>query len=296
MSTLSSVATPTPTTATRTVAITREESRLDVLETARRLMGSTSLTASVPWSITAPVPGEQYSGEDHNVNQTGVGERTRVTSSSTMSREVHSTAPVGMATPMAQDLIWPGHPDIQGTNLFPSGDDPSTLATGGLDLEERWKTVRTPPKRDPRHNTFGQGGFMSPMQRVAEATCRIPEVQDTDVREGPLDHLEENERTQRSEERDVDLEHRQMTRGMLQVSMELQVREREDNIQEPDIMTEQVPLLNGGPPARREVLRSTPITRITMAITTSTTQTPPMESLSLSSTPPVSSTGMGELP
>ena len=44
-----------------------------------------------------------------------------------------------MATPIAQDLIWPGHPDVQGTNLFPRGDDPSTLAAGGLDPKERWK-------------------------------------------------------------------------------------------------------------------------------------------------------------
>ena len=40
---------------------------------------------------------------------------------------------------MAQNLIWPGHPDVQGTNLFPRGDDPSTLAAGGLNPEERWK-------------------------------------------------------------------------------------------------------------------------------------------------------------
>ena len=48
LSTLSSIARPTPTTATRTVAITREESQLDALETARRLMGSTSIATSVP--------------------------------------------------------------------------------------------------------------------------------------------------------------------------------------------------------------------------------------------------------
>ena len=29
------------------------------------------------------------------------------------------TNPIGMATPIVLDLVWPGHPDIQGTNLFP---------------------------------------------------------------------------------------------------------------------------------------------------------------------------------
>ena len=60
LSTLSSVVRPTPTTATRTVAITREVSRLDTLETATRLMGSTSLTPSVPRSITMPVIQEHF--------------------------------------------------------------------------------------------------------------------------------------------------------------------------------------------------------------------------------------------
>ena len=44
-----------------------------------------------------------------------------------------------MTAPISQDLIWPGHPDIQGTSLFPQDDDPSTVAAGGLDPEERWK-------------------------------------------------------------------------------------------------------------------------------------------------------------
>ena len=49
------------------------------------------------------------------------------------------TTPIGMATPIAPDLVWPGHPDIQGTNLFPRDDDPTTISAGGLDPDERWK-------------------------------------------------------------------------------------------------------------------------------------------------------------
>ena len=45
LSTLSSVVRPTPTTATRTVVITRKESRQDAIETARQLIGSASPTA-----------------------------------------------------------------------------------------------------------------------------------------------------------------------------------------------------------------------------------------------------------
>ena len=54
LSTLSSVVRPMPTTTTRTVAITREESRQDVLETARQLIGSMSSTAfmHVPTTIS----------------------------------------------------------------------------------------------------------------------------------------------------------------------------------------------------------------------------------------------------
>ena len=44
LSTLSSVVRPTPKTATRTVVITREESRQDAIETARQLIGSESPT------------------------------------------------------------------------------------------------------------------------------------------------------------------------------------------------------------------------------------------------------------
>ena len=49
------------------------------------------------------------------------------------------TTPIEMATPIAPDLIWPGHPDIQGTSLFPRDDDLTTVSAGGLDPDKRWK-------------------------------------------------------------------------------------------------------------------------------------------------------------
>ena len=63
---------------------------------------------------------------------------TRLSSPPTVSRVIRTTAPVGMATPISQDLIWPGHPDIQGTSLFPQDDDLATVAAGEWDPEERW--------------------------------------------------------------------------------------------------------------------------------------------------------------
>ena len=65
--------------------------------------------------------------------------KSRLSSPPPMSRVTRTTAPVGMATPISQDLIWPGHTDIQGTSLFPQDDDPATVAAGGLDPEERWE-------------------------------------------------------------------------------------------------------------------------------------------------------------
>ena len=53
LSTLSSVVIPIPTTTTRTVVITREESRQDVLETARQLIGSASPTTFMHMPTTA---------------------------------------------------------------------------------------------------------------------------------------------------------------------------------------------------------------------------------------------------
>ena len=115
LSTLSSVVRPMPTTATRTVAITREESRQHALETARQLIGSTSSTAFMHVLTTISTSRELHPNENKETNQSRVETRTRPSSPTTVSR----MTPIGMATPIAQDLIWPGHPDIQGTSLFP---------------------------------------------------------------------------------------------------------------------------------------------------------------------------------
>ena len=79
-----------------------------------------------------------------------------------------------MATPIAQDLIWPGHPDIQGTSLFPRDDDPSTVAAGGLDPEERWKIHHPydiPGVRRPTMDTPDN------LRRLAESEALVESLQ-----------------------------------------------------------------------------------------------------------------------
>ena len=57
-----------------------------------------------------------------------------------ISRTMGTVVPqVGTAMPISKDLIWPGHPEIRGTTLFPQKDDPMTQAAGGLNPHERWK-------------------------------------------------------------------------------------------------------------------------------------------------------------
>ena len=137
VTTLSSVVRPTPTTATRTVVITREESRQDAIETARQLIGSACPTSFMHMPTTTSASREPHPNGDDRISQSRTEIRTRPTSPPPVPRE--TTAPIGMATPIAQDLIWLSHPHIQGTSLFPRDHDPSTVAAGGLDPKERWK-------------------------------------------------------------------------------------------------------------------------------------------------------------
>ena len=139
ISTLSSVVRPMPTTATRTIAITREESRQDAPETVRQLIGSTSHTTILPVPTTTTASQQSHSDDNDDINTSNNKVRPRLSSSHLNFGMTDMTTPTGMATPIAPDLVWPSHCDIQGTSLFPRDDDPTTVAAGGLDPEERWK-------------------------------------------------------------------------------------------------------------------------------------------------------------
>ena len=140
MSTLSSVVRPMPTTTTKTIAITREESQQDALDTVRQLIGSTSHTTILPVPTTNTAAQESRLDDNDDINTSNNEVRPRLSSSLLDFRMTDMTTPIGMATPIEPDLVWPSHPDIQGTSLFPRDDDPTTVAAGGLDPEERWKT------------------------------------------------------------------------------------------------------------------------------------------------------------
>ena len=71
-------------------------------------------------------------------------------------------------------LIWPEHPEIRGTTLFPQEDDPMTQAAGGLNPDERWKVfhpydspgVRRPTMATPEN-----------IRRMAESEALVESVQ-----------------------------------------------------------------------------------------------------------------------
>ena len=75
---------------------------------------------------------------------------------------------------MALDLVWPGHPDIQGTSLFPRDDDQTTISAGGLDPDERWKI----------HHPYDIPGVCRPtmdtpdnLRRLAESEALVESLQ-----------------------------------------------------------------------------------------------------------------------
>ena len=121
MSIISGRTTTVPTTATRIIPITQEESRNSALEAVRRLVGPNSATTSQ--SVTEPMR-----------------DKVRVMSPPPIPQTTGAISPqVGTAVPISHDLIWPGHPEIRGTTLLPQEDDPMTRAAGGLNPDERWK-------------------------------------------------------------------------------------------------------------------------------------------------------------
>ena len=68
MSTLSSMVRPMPVTATRTIAITREESCQDALETVRQMVGSPSHTTILPVLTTNTVTQEPCVNANDDIN------------------------------------------------------------------------------------------------------------------------------------------------------------------------------------------------------------------------------------
>ena len=139
MSTLSSMVSPMPMTATRTIAITREEGCQDALKTVRQMIRPTSCTTVLPISTTTTVTQEPCVNTNDDINAFTNEVRPRILSPHLDFWMTDMMTPIGKATPIAPDLVWLGHPDIQRTSLFPRVDDSTTISAEGLDPDERWK-------------------------------------------------------------------------------------------------------------------------------------------------------------
>ena len=127
---------------------------------------------------TTAMPQEMRSSMGNQEIQATSATDTRLPSPPSVSRITGTTASIEMAIPIAQDLIWPGHPDIQGTSLFPRDDNPSTVAAGGLDPEERWKIHHPydiPGVRRPTMNTLDN------LRRLAESEALVESLQTMEV-------------------------------------------------------------------------------------------------------------------
>ena len=138
---------------------------------------------------------------------------------------------------------------------------------------------------------------MSPMQRLTEAVCRVPSVQDISV-EGTMENLPNTPiNDQWDDSIDVTPKLNQPIGDNIPSTMEQPLNERENTIGDPEFVAEHVSLLNGGPPnSQQETV--TPITTTGTATSTAAPTGPiSMETVSISSTPPVSSTGVeGRIP
>ena len=140
----------------------------------RQLIGSVSHTTNLPVPTTTTAPHETHSDGNDDINASNNEVRLRLSSSHLDSRMTDMTTPIGMATPIAPNLIWPSHPDIQGTSLFPRDDDPTTVAAGGLDPEERWKIHHPydiPGVRRPTMDTPDN------LRRLAESEALVESLQ-----------------------------------------------------------------------------------------------------------------------
>ena len=140
----------------------------------RQLIGSTSHTTILPVPTTTNASQESCSDDNDDINTSNNEVRLRLSSSHLNFGMTDMTTSIGMATPIAPDLVWPSHPDIQGTNLFPRDEDPTTLAAGGLDPEERWKIHHPydiPGVRRPNMDTPDY------LQRLAESEALVESLQ-----------------------------------------------------------------------------------------------------------------------
>ena len=135
---------------------------------------------------------------------------------------------------------------------------------------------------------------MSPMQQIAEAVRRVPQVQDINV-EGTMENLSDTPiNDQWSDDIDIIPESNQPIGDNILSPIEQPLNERENTIRDSEVVAERASLLNGGPPNSQQETMTTITTTGTATPTIAPTGPVPTEAVSISSTPPISSTGVEE--
>ena len=79
-----------------------------------------------------------------------------------------------MARPIANDLVWPGHPKIQGSNLFSPLDEGWDVWEDTEDSEERWRLFHPYEQRGMLNPTAGTPGNI---RRMAENEELVESIQ-----------------------------------------------------------------------------------------------------------------------
>ena len=159
--------------------------------------------------------------------------------------------------------------------------------------DERPPAFGSSSDREPRHNALGRGGLMSPMRRIAEAVHRVPSVQDVNIvtTVGNISDTPVND--QWDDSIGVTPELNPPVDNSIPLGINPLSHERENTSEDPLIVAEHVPLLNGGPSTSQQaVVDSTPTTG-------TITSTPPAEpilaeTVSIPPTPPDTSMGITE--
>ena len=85
-----------------------------------------------------------------------------------------TTPPVGMARPIANDLVWPGHPTIWGSNLFRTLDEGQDVQEDTKDSEEWWILLHPYEQRGMLNPTAGTPGNI---RRIAENEELVESIQ-----------------------------------------------------------------------------------------------------------------------
>ena len=160
--------------------------------------------------------------------------------------------------------------------------------------DERTSIFGSSLDREPRRNVSGRGGFMSPMRWLAEAVCRVPSVQDTNI-ESTMENLPDTSiNDQWDDNIEATPELNQPMENNILSTVEPSLNERENTIGDPEVVVECVPLINGGSPTSQQDVVTPITTTETMTSTTAPTEPIFTEAVSISSAPPVSSTGIDE--